>query len=378
MLRFLLLFSSLFLIQGMQPVVLKHEKKVNEFDPKLDLSMMYWVTSDLDNDKSDLSWKSLHEVLVHTDETEYTLPLIKQPYYEALKYSEMALNDAIGNIVGQIYPKKDVLKSGILGVFDKAEGDKAVEQMNEKGYVIFKNKLSQEKIDTLNEQIQKLEYRTNSVFDNTKRDGSVNFVKDQRDVLKHAPTAIDIMTDPLIMYIVQGYLECEPINTQTNTWWSVAGGVNKDQTQLWHQDFTWVKFVKIFIYLNDVKRQNGPHRYVPGSFKHIQPVLDKFKSYKVSDRISDKEIESMYPNIEHFDGDAGTIIIEDTRGFHSGTHPEEGYRHLLQFEFAVSTYRYKDDSLFKLDICESTLSKDQIVNINTYKRMFKRVNIVKC
>ena len=53
-----------------------------------------------------------------------------------------------------------------------------------------------------------------------------------------------LFTDPTILHIVQEYLGTAPMNTQVNTWWSVAGLPNYEQSQLWHQDFTWIKFIK--------------------------------------------------------------------------------------------------------------------------------------
>ena len=117
--------------------------------------------------------------------------------------------------------------------------------MKQQGFYIMKKRLPAKYLKEIVEQTKTLHYRNHEKFDPTLRDNSVNFIKDINEAVIKMPIVLDFMTDPTILYILQEYLGCAPVNTQTNTWWSVAGGgsVNQ-QTQKWHQDFTWIKVCK--------------------------------------------------------------------------------------------------------------------------------------
>merc|ERR1712166_1389163 len=113
------------------------------------------------------------------------------------------------------------------------------------------------------------------------------------------------------------------------------------------------------------------HRYIPGSFKDISNVILKDSRYEVSSRVEDSVIQTLYPGKEKYmEGLAGTILLEDTRGFHAGTPLQQGYRQLVQWEFAISNYRYAKDAWFVQSICASQFNQDQLKSIKKYSRMF--------
>lgn len=341
-------------------------------------------------------WKALYEAINHTPGKGYGKLANLQPiYYEALKWTNMRLNDAIGDIIGLMYkkyPVKELDNSGILGKFDIKVGEKSVNQLRKNGYVILDKKLSTTLLKKIYDGSLKLNYVCRGAnckdnrwnknlkrkFNSRIRDGSVNWIQSQAEAARKIPIVLDLMSDPTLLYIIQEYLGCAPINVQTNTWWSVAngGGVNNNnyqQTHAWHQDFAFIKFVKVFLYINDVKKDNGAHRYVKSSFKNIEPVLKDHRNYQVSDRLRDKEIQKNYPGkTVYMEGGPGTILIEDTRGFHAGTTLKKGYRQLFQWEFAISSFRYSLDSWFPQSICKSELNTKTIRAIEKYKRMFTR------
>jgi hypothetical protein len=210
----------------------------------------------------------------------------------------MGINDAISKVLGYVYPKYDLkstLQSGMLGPFDVKEAQAAQINLAEKGYHIMSLRIPEDRLQFMKERLSNLTYFRggHSRFDSKVRDGSVNWVKNMKQVVEHVPEALELMADPTILHIVQEYLGCAPLNTQTNTWWSTAKGTyhnvrgtnvqivhtekeedeNEQQSQVFHQDFTWIKFIKIFVYMNDVDRKNGAHRYIPGSFTDIKRVV---------------------------------------------------------------------------------------------------------
>jgi hypothetical protein len=75
------------------------------------------------------------------------------------------------------------------------------------------------------------------------------------------------------------------------------------------------------------------------------------------------------------EGRAGTIVLEDTRGFHAGVTLKSGYRQLMQWEFASSNYRYTRDSWNEENICMSRVSEEMRRKMLVYPRMFERFKI---
>ena len=106
-----------------------------------------------------------------------------------------------------------------------------------------------------------------------------------------------------------------------------------DNAQLFHRDFDHERWIKIFIYIKDVNIVNGPHVFVKKSHTNVGTV-----GRGAFVRESDETIKKNYPNddiVTHI-GKSGTIIFEDTRGYHKGLPVVEGERVLLQLEFAIN------------------------------------------
>ena len=134
------------------------------------------------------------------------------------------------------------------------------------------------------------------------------------------------------------------------------------QLQLFHFDLERPKWLKSFIYLNDVDDNNGPHFFVPKSHKNLGIVKEiRSKGYS---RIEDQIVEKYYPEIKKITGKKGTLLIEDTRGLHKGSVVRKDFRclALLQFNnsnFGSENHEYKfkindkDNLSFFLDYSET-------------------------
>ena len=95
--------------------------------------------------------------------------------------------------------------------------------------------------------------------------------------------------------------------------------------------------VKIFIYLNDVDENNGPHYFVPATHKNFGIKYEiRSKGYS---RIDDELIEKHYSNIKKkITGKKGTLIIEDTRGLHKGSVVKDNHRSIVLIQFNNSYF----------------------------------------
>ena len=173
----------------------------------------------------------------------------------------------------------------------------------------------------------------------TGANGDTFWVKDQNQ-LAQKDFFQKLAFDPYILSIVSGYLGCAPIHVQTNFWFSFPTFKNTNNLstngQIFHQDREFAKFIKVFIYLNDVDELNGPHIYVKGS--HI----DEAHTYGIplTERISDAKITNIYDaeRVKTLIGPAGTVAFGDTSCVHKGEAVQSGYRMMLQLEYAASLY----------------------------------------
>jgi len=150
-----------------------------------------------------------------------------------------------------------------------------------------------------------------------------------------------IATEPSLLSIVSEYLHASSISIKVNGWLSV-GRPNltrnklSSNAQLFHLDLDAFRFLKVFIYITDVSSENGPHVYVSGSSHPYQNHSQVLSMLDSSLRIKDADILSLYgqSSLRKHMGKAGTVIIEDTSGFHKGSPLVTGAsRDLISFVF---------------------------------------------
>ena len=113
----------------------------------------------------------------------------------------------------------------------------------------------------------------------------------------------------------------------------------KKNAQFYHYDCDYKKFLKIFIYLNDVDIKSGPHVYIQKTHKK------KFFKHILAERINDEEVLKFYGNENQkiFTKDEGSVIIEDTFGLHKGEVPKLRSRYVLIIEYGVGKSILKND-----------------------------------
>ena len=199
--------------------------------------------------------------------------------------------------------------------------------------------ISEQKCDNILKQLDKLPFQQwqdehkITGFDFKLARSNIYEVKDHKLTMA-IPEVKEIANDPNTMKLVSDYLGSEPIQTQCDAWWSVNH--NKPEGgQQFHRDATYKKFIKLYLYLNDVTMENGPHVYVPGSVNNM--IIPKGRKFKLSSRIDDKFIKDNYSEIVYITGKKGSLNLVDTTGWHKGLPLKKGHRILIQFEWATDT-----------------------------------------
>ena len=143
---------------------------------------------------------------------------------------------------------------------------------------------------------------------------------------------------PFFIDLAFNYLNSDKISYSSLLYISNPGQKIEDEKSLYaqkfHFDCEYSKLLKIFVYLTDVDKSSGPHIYVPKThkkrlFKHTPPQ-----------RIQDDEILENYENPKEFTGKKGTVIIEDTFGFHKGEEPLGNSRAMLVYVYGKNIINY--------------------------------------
>jgi hypothetical protein len=150
----------------------------------------------------------------------------------------------------------------------------------------------------------------------------------------------EINEDHLFVEIASQYLGTPVSAIDSSFWYTFANGVpSSDSAQLFHYDLDTIRWIKVFIYLSDVDRNRGPHEYVVAS--HLatnKPPKIMVRNYA---RVSDEEIDTFFPGRRRsLLGEAGTVIIGDTRCFHKGNAVDEKYRLIYSPIYAPSRLGY--------------------------------------
>jgi hypothetical protein len=131
--------------------------------------------------------------------------------------------------------------------------------------------------------------------------------------------------------IAQEYLGCRPALAHVSLWLD-APSSDRFEPYLYHYDNEGPGFLKFFLFLSDIEPGTGAHHFVIGSHH-----LDKPDSVARSGLYSDEQIFAAYDKQNEViaQGAAGTILVEDTKGFHRGSQITRDFRLLVQLEFSV-------------------------------------------
>jgi|TARA_B110000027_G_C16096959_1_gene291249 hypothetical protein len=223
---------------------------------------------------------------------------------------------------------------------------KIVGEISETGYSILPEHI---KKNTLDEILKIIDYTKCSYIlnGNIIEADSVSNVPEEATIIDIEENELlkvkiiqDLIHNPFFYQIAKKYFKSIPI--LTNVGYRISRISDKPgsmEAQLYHFDLDRPKWLKFFIYLNDVdNRDHGPHSFIKKTHKVFsKPYKILIKRYQ---RISDEEIFKYY-NKEYEKmilGKAGTLAIGDTMCFHKGHNPITKIRKVLTIEFSNSLF----------------------------------------
>lgn len=233
---------------------------------------------------------------------------------------------------------------------NKLDKNKIIHDISKKGF--FKTKVNSHTINSLINQIEKGEFiykfkNPLKNFDQVFQKGLT--LKDIIDTSKeknisHLMLSFNqnssniynsIAKSEFFISIAKTYLNSKNVMLRTHCY--ISNPIETDEVeqknnaQFYHYDCDYKKFLKIFLYLTDVDIGSGPHTFIP--FSHQKKKL----IHVAAERMDNKVIDHSYKEYgkETFIGDKGTIIFEDTFGFHKGEIPKSKSRAMLIFEYGI-------------------------------------------
>ncbi len=111
----------------------------------------------------------------------------------------------------------------------------------------------------------------------------------------------------------------------------------------WHRDHAKTKQSKSILYLTDVSIEHGPFQYIEESHKSLKVYADsnKYNLDPFQNRFEDEQVEKLIQaepaRLKTLTGNAGTMILADTRGIHRGMPIQKDVRYALTNYFWFHT-----------------------------------------
>lgn len=242
-------------------------------------------------------------------------------------------------------------KAGVLGDMSGDDGQKALRQLQDKGYVTFESALSDAACERLMQfalhtpaVVRPMDGETRSVepkmaiYDASKPqavryDYSVNDLLANRDVQL-------LLSDGSLLALAEMYLNARPRFDVLSMWWhtNFHSRPDSEAAQFYHFDLDRLKWLKVFVYITDVGSDDGPHSFIEGS--HAPGGIPQNLLNKGYARLSDAEVLSNYGSDKEirFAAPRGTIIVENTRGLHKGNAVSGNSRLILQLQLSNSLF----------------------------------------
>lgn len=148
----------------------------------------------------------------------------------------------------------------------------------------------------------------------------------------------EVILSKEVLKIAENYLNSKKISVNASFFISNPLKISESEkyrnAQYFHWDNDFTKFFKMYIYLNDVDNNNGPHIYIP----HTHKI--KKNENKLCRLYSDTNIKDNYKVSKTFLGSAGSTFFVDSYGIHKGLTPINNYRLMLNIHFGRGKILY--------------------------------------
>ena len=225
-------------------------------------------------------------------------------------------------------------------------------KIEEKGYHKIENFLDVNQIDLINKKVNKILSDGN----HPDNQGKIS-EKDARDnklyiqclqPLLSAPEIHPFVFNDLIIDIAGAYMDCYPAFGTCNLRRSFVNDMKEGGNQIYHVDPNSPRFLKFFIYLDDVDINGGPFCYVEGS--HTKKFEINNHNWNKQYSWDTNTINQIYgeDKVKYLTAKKGDLLVADTNGWHRGTKPTNKDRTMLTLDYVCHVEFFQEDSKFKI------------------------------
>jgi hypothetical protein len=138
-----------------------------------------------------------------------------------------------------------------------------------------------------------------------------------------------------LLDLAAGYIGCKPTISALSLRWSFPSATGEQQLQAFHRDSDDWRYLKLMVYLTEVKANGGPHVFVRGT--HVEPATLRLRFYKDADVLARYGAD----RIIAVTGPRGHGFAVDTAGIHKGEVPTAARRLMLQIQYSLlPSYAY--------------------------------------
>ncbi len=224
--------------------------------------------------------------------------------------------------------------------------------MSDEGYCILPFSLSEQECDQIINYSHEFNY--SCLLDNGEqvvrkmKNDMFDFEKDVvlarafEEDIENMNMINQIIYDPVILGIVSILLGSKALLRHCSYWFTYPGKkTTKHQSeaaQLFHYDLDEFKWLKLFIFMDDVTDENGPHVYIPATHKPGNKPFDLLKfGYS---RLPDNLVSQFHKKEtwKKLTCKKGTMVLANTQCWHKGTPLTNGRRCVLVPEYSITTF----------------------------------------
>jgi ectoine hydroxylase-related dioxygenase (phytanoyl-CoA dioxygenase family) len=246
-------------------------------------------------------------------------------------------------------------------------------EIEEKGYAKIENFLDIKQIDLLNQKVEEILSDANHIANQSKisqKDArnSQLYIQVLQPFL-NTPEILNFVFNDLIIDIAGAYLDCMPVLSTCNLRKSFINNLSEGGTQIYHADPNSPRFLKFFIYLNDVDIDGGPFCYVEGS--HTKKFEINGYNWNQQYNWDLNTINQIYgeDKVKYLTAKKGDLLVADTNGWHRGVKPLTTERTMLTLDYACHPEFFNIDQTFQMKKSDFNKLDDKYKTLCEYLKL---------
>jgi ectoine hydroxylase-related dioxygenase (phytanoyl-CoA dioxygenase family) len=215
-------------------------------------------------------------------------------------------------------------------------------EIEEKGYTIIENYFPIELIETISQKTKDILdnplHPSNKSKKNLEESRKTELYTQVEQPLLSVDEFKKFAFDDFIIDVAGAYLDCFPAFNGCNLRTSYVNNLPEGGNQRYHVDPNSPRYLKAFIYLNDVDKEGGPFSCIEGSHtKKFEIIRDGFSPYNWNEQYvwDEKFLHQIYgeENVKYLTAKKGDLIFCDTNAWHRGFKPIKSERTMITLDY---------------------------------------------